>query len=67
MSISIVVPVYNESENIHSFVNKITPILKKIEVTYEIIFVLDPSLAWLEEFYCQPSSIKYLLPLNLGL
>ena len=43
MSISVVVPVYNESENIKIFLDRIIPILKKINVKYEIIFVLDPS------------------------
>ena len=43
MSLSIVVPVYNENENIKPFLNKINPILRKITNSYEIIFVLDPS------------------------
>ena len=43
MSLSIVVPVYNENENIKPFINKINPILQKITNSYEIIFVLDPS------------------------
>ncbi len=43
MSLSIVVPVYNESENIESFLKKILPILKELEIQFEIIFVLDPS------------------------
>ena len=43
MSLSIVVPVYNESKNIKPFLNKINPIINKITSEYEIIFVLDPS------------------------
>ena len=43
MSISVIVPVYNESENINIFLERILSILKKIDVNYEIIFVLDPS------------------------
>lgn len=43
MSISVVVPVYNESENIRFFLDRIIPILENINVKYEIIFVLDPS------------------------
>lgn len=43
MSISVVVPVYDESENIKTFLDRITPILSKINNNYEIIFVLDPS------------------------
>ena len=43
MSLSIVVPVYNESENINPFIDRILLILTKINVKYEIIFILDPS------------------------
>jgi polyisoprenyl-phosphate glycosyltransferase len=43
MSLSIVIPVFNENNNIKPFLNKINPILKKIVSKYEIIFVLDPS------------------------
>jgi polyisoprenyl-phosphate glycosyltransferase len=43
MSLSIVVPVYNEYKNIKLFLNKINPILNKITNNHEIIFVLDPS------------------------
>ncbi len=42
MSLSVVVPVFNETENIKSFLSKIIPILEKITSKYEIIFVLDP-------------------------
>ena len=43
MSLSIVVPVYNESENINPFTDRVLLVLNKISVKYEIIFVLDPS------------------------
>ena len=43
IEISVVVPVYNEEENIDSFVNTVSNIFKKIDQTYEIIFILDPS------------------------
>ena len=43
MSLSIVVPVYNESENIKPFTDRVLLVLNKISVKYEIIFVLDPS------------------------
>ena len=43
MSLSIVVPVYNESENINPFTDRVLLVLNKINVEYEIIFVLDPS------------------------
>ena len=43
MSLSIVVPVYNESENIKIFLDRLIPVLNKTNDDYEIIFVLDPS------------------------
>ena len=41
--ISIVVPVYNENENIKPFLQRTEKILDKMKKTYEIIFALDPS------------------------
>ena len=43
MSISVIVPVFNESENIDGFLERITKVLEKTTNEYEIIFVLDPS------------------------
>ena len=40
--ISVIVPVYNEQNNINFFIKTIVPMLEKIG-TYEIIFCLDPS------------------------
>ena len=42
--ISIIVPIYNEEENIKSFLQRTEKILDKIGKSYEIIFALDPSL-----------------------
>ena len=41
--ISIVVPVFNEEKNIKTFLKRIIETISKIELDYEIIFVLDPS------------------------
>jgi len=41
--LSVVVPVYNEENNISIFLDRLIPVLKKINLTYEIIFCLDPS------------------------
>ena len=41
--ISIVVPVHNENKNIKPFLQRTEKILDKMEKSYEIIFVLDPS------------------------
>ena len=40
--ISIVVPVFNEENNINSFLDRTLDTLKKIKLQYEIIFVMDP-------------------------
>jgi len=37
------VPVFNEANNISKFLNRLYLVLKKINLDYEIIFVLDPS------------------------
>ena len=41
--ISIVCPAYNEEENIEIFLKKLTPVLEKTGMTYEIVFVNDGS------------------------
>jgi len=41
--ISVVVPVYNEQDNIIKFISRTVAILTKCKLSYEIIFVLDPS------------------------
>ncbi len=41
--LSIIVPVFNEANNISKFLNRLYLVLKKINLDYEIIFVLDPS------------------------
>jgi len=43
IELSVVVPVYNEEDNIDTFVTNVTQVLNKINKIYEIIFVLDPS------------------------
>ena len=42
--ISIIVPIYNEEENIKLFLQRTEKVLDKIGKSYEIIFALDPSL-----------------------
>jgi len=41
--ISIVVPAYNEAENIPIFHERVTGVLEKMDVTYEIVFINDGS------------------------
>ena len=42
IDISVVVPVYNEENNIETFTKRTVDILKSMDVKYEILFVLDP-------------------------
>lgn len=42
MSLSVVIPILNEAENIDNFIEKVVPIIKRITNVYELIFVLDP-------------------------
>ena len=41
--LSIIVPVFNEEKNISKFLNRLYLVLKKINLDYDNIFVLDPS------------------------
>jgi dolichol-phosphate mannosyltransferase len=41
--VSIVVPIWNDSENILPFVNSLLPLLNKCAPEYEVIFCADPS------------------------
>jgi len=43
VDISIVVPVYKEEKNIHPFLARTEQVMKEMQVSYEIIFCLDPS------------------------
>lgn len=43
VTLSIIVPVYKEEQNIKPFLVRTETVLKKMKVTYEIIFALDPS------------------------
>jgi dolichol-phosphate mannosyltransferase len=51
--ISVVVPIYNEEDNIRPFLERLEPLLARIAVSYEIIFALDPSVDRTEEVVCQ--------------
>ncbi len=42
-TLSVIVPVYKEEANIKPFLQRMEPILKKINPNYEILFCLDPS------------------------
>ena len=42
-SISVIVPIYMEEENIRPFLGRLEPVLRKLAEQFEIVFVLDPS------------------------
>ena len=43
IDISLVVPVYKEEASIRPFLKRVESVFSKMEITYEIIFALDPS------------------------
>lgn len=65
VEISVIVPVYNEAKNIDSFTYKTVETIKALLVSYEIIFVLDPSsdssLEKIQEHISKNSNIKLIL------
>lgn len=42
-NLSVIVPVYKEAGNIKPFLNRLEPLLDQAQLTYDIIFCLDPS------------------------
>ena len=65
VEISVIVPVYNEAKNIELFTCKTVETIKALVVSYEIIFVLDPSsdssLEKIQEHISKNSNIKLIL------
>ena len=65
VEISVIVPVYNEAKNIELFTCKTVETIKALGVSYEIIFVLDPSsdssLEKIQEHISKNSNIKLIL------
>ncbi|MFH2021030.1 MAG: glycosyltransferase family 2 protein [archaeon] len=43
MDLSVVIPAYNEKENIPELYSRLSPVLKGLKITYEIIFIDDGS------------------------
>jgi len=72
MDLSIIVPVYNEEENVQSVYDKIKDVIKNKSYSYEIIFVNDGSedstLDNLKKIQKKDSNLKvFSLPENKGL
>ncbi|MCC0176079.1 glycosyltransferase family 2 protein [Waterburya agarophytonicola K14] len=71
IEISVVVPLYNESENIENLFTRLTSVLDQLKITYEIICINDGSkdntLDQLIQFNQQNSTIKVIsLSRNFG-
>jgi polyisoprenyl-phosphate glycosyltransferase len=43
IELSVVVPVYNEADNVPEFLRRLVPILREQVTSYEVIFAVDPS------------------------
>ena len=60
--ISIIIPLYNEEESLIELYQKLTPVLKTLNKTYEIIFIddgsTDNSFEVLQGLYQQSSTVK---------
>lgn len=43
MHLSIIIPIYNEKDNIHNILQRLSPVCEKISTEYELIFINDGS------------------------
>lgn len=64
-TLSVIVPVYNERQNLEAFVSSLTGVLREMGETFEVIFVddgsVDGSAAWLENLAANNPAIKVVL------
>ena len=64
MDLSIVIPIYNEQENIELLYTRVKGVLDKMHVSYELIFIndgsKDRSLALIENLASKDDRIKYI-------
>ena len=64
MDISVIIPVYNEEENIYLLHERLSSIMQQLKVQYELIFVndgsVDQSLALVKGLAQQDSAVKYI-------
>ncbi|MDH4231628.1 MAG: glycosyltransferase family 2 protein [Nitrospirota bacterium] len=71
MTISVVVPLYNEEENVRELHSRLKPVLDSIDEAYEIIFIddgsTDKTLSLLQEIQAQDDTVTVLsLRRNFG-
>jgi len=64
LDLSVIIPIYNEVENIPTLFNRLTAVCKSITNNYELIFIndgsKDGSLALIKEMADEHQSIKYI-------
>lgn len=62
--LSVVIPIYNEEENIQLLYTRIKGVLDKMEVSYELVFIndgsKDQSLLLIEGLAAQDNTVKYI-------
>lgn len=71
MEITIIIPVYNEEDNINMLYDRLTSVMKKLEVEYEFIFIndgsRDNSIAMIRALSKQHPEVRYIdLSRNFG-
>ena len=64
MDISVIIPVYNEEENIYLLHERLSQIMQQMKVTYELIFIndgsRDQSLALVKGLADQDQRVKFI-------
>ncbi len=64
MNLSVVIPIYNEQENIQLLYTRVKGVLDKMMVSYELVFVndgsKDRSLELIEELAAKDATVKYI-------
>ena len=64
MQISVIIPIYNEEENIDLLYKRLTGVLDNLKLSYELIFIndgsKDKSLQLIKELTKKDSKVKYI-------
>jgi polyisoprenyl-phosphate glycosyltransferase len=64
MDLSVVIPIYNEQENIQLLYSRLTAVLNPMKISYELLFIndgsKDNSLPLIEKLAAEDASVKYI-------